>query len=144
MAWTATLIAADPDPRNPQNIKAHVRLTDGKETIDVYPLGNDLDDTNLKAWLHTIIAKNLTERDTALPKLKALIGQSITYTTPPDTTAIDAARRAVRAIVGIQSLKAATTNAAILTALTTRSDTLQGQLRTYMQAHPNVNIEDLF
>lgn len=144
MAWTATLIAADPDPNNRQNIKAHVQLTDGKETIDIYPLGNDLDDTNLKAWLHTIIARNLAARDVALPKLKALVGQSVTYTEPPDTRAIDAARRAVRAIVGIQQLKAASSDAAILTALTNRSTTLQGQVKTYLQANPGVNIEDLF
>lgn len=144
MAWTATLIAADPDPANPQNIKAHVRLTDGVEVINIYPIGRDLDDANLKAWLHTIIAQNLASRDVALPKIKALVGQSVTATPPPDTTAIDAAKRSVRAIVGIQQLKAASSDAAILTALTNRSTTLQGQVKAYLQANPGVNIEDLF
>lgn len=132
MAWTATLVSADPDPANPQNIKAHVQLTDGKETINIYPLGRDLDDTNLKRLAWTVIEQNLASRDLALPKIKALIGQAIPVEAPPQA---DAALLTFRTRWNrLMRLKAlGSVDATIVSQVVI----LQGQVETYLKANPN-------
>ena len=131
MPWTATLVDAKPDPNNPQNILAHVQVTNGAEVINVYPRANDLNATNLKRWLHTIIVQNLAARDTALPSLIPLIGQTMTVEAPPPPDAnLETFKNRWRRLMKLKALSPV--NAAIVT----QRDNLQTQVETFLAANP--------
>lgn len=137
MPWTATLNSVE---KLDGNNVATVTLDNGAGEVKAIKIPGNTLATSLPAYIGRLIAER-EQRDTDSAGLA--LGP-IVFVKPSINDALEQAKQAARAVIGIQTLKAATTDAAIVTALTNRSTTLQTRIKTYLQANPGTNIEDLF